>query len=132
MLKWASIAGIAGAIIAAAWLAATGTETEQISLVAFLSMAHFCFSYVLGQYAQTRREYAPAGWLFLGGSAVAATGLFTRIAIIGQAGLAGTGGSLAVFGQLALIGGGMLTLLGWAWILVIAVPRWLSDEVPAQ
>lgn len=132
MLKWASIAAIAAAIMAAGALAATGTEAEQISLVAFLTMAHFCFSYVLGQYAQARREYAPAGWLFLGGSAVASAGLFTRLAAIGPAGLAGTGTSLAVVSQLALVGGGMLTVLGWAWILVITVPRWLRDEVPAE
>ena len=132
MLKWASIAGIAGAIMAAAGLAVTGTEAEQISLVAFLTMAHFCFSYVLGQYAQERPEYAPSGWLFLGGSAVAAVGLFTRIAALGAGGLAGAGASMATFSHLALIGGGMLAVLGWVWILVMTVPRWLQNDAPAH
>ena len=133
MLKWASLAGIAGAIIAAAALAATGTQAERLALVAFLTMAHFCFSYVLGQYAGTRPEYAPAGWLFLFASGVAATGLFIRVATLGSAGGAGlSGGAIETVTQLALSGGGMLGLLGWTWIAVIAVPRWLRSEAPAQ
>jgi hypothetical protein len=132
MLKRASIAAIAVAMIAFAGLAAAGTGAGRLSLVAFLTMAHFCFSYVLGQYAENRPDYTPAGWLFLGASCVAATGLFTRVTALGSPGLVEAGSNMAALSHLAFTGGGVLAALGWTWIAVITVPRWLRNKAPAQ